>query len=165
MSKTNTFPESTKRVQLALQKAGLAITVRQVQASTRTAEEAATAIGCGVGQIVKSMVFRGCESGRAYLILVSGANQVDENRCSLLLGERIERATPDFVREKTGFAIGGVAPLGHLSQIPTWMDQALLRFETLWAAAGSRAVFSITPRDLAQITFASLIELKSQAQQ
>jgi len=160
MSKANALPETANRVQLALHKAGLTISVRQVKASTRTAEEAAAVIGCDVGQIVKSMVFRGCESGRAYLILASGKNRVNENKCFLLLGERIEQATPVFVREKTGFAIGGVPPLGHSSQIPTWMDQALLRFQTLWASAGSpHVVFSITPKDLAQVTFASLIEL------
>jgi len=160
MSDANKACAVTNRVQLALQKAGLSISVRKMLASTRTAEDAAAAIGCDVGQIVKSMVFRGCESSRAYLILASGTNRVDENKCSALVGERIERATPEFVREKTGFAIGGVAPLGHPSHIPTWMDLTLLRFDTIWAAAGSPyEVFAIQPKALAQVTFASLIEL------
>jgi prolyl-tRNA editing enzyme YbaK/EbsC (Cys-tRNA(Pro) deacylase) len=160
MGDVNSLPNNASRVQLALRDSGLSITVHHVSASTRTAEDAAAVIGCSVGQIVKSLVFRGCDSGRAYLILVSGVNRVDENNCSRLAGETIQRAKPEFVREQTGFAIGGVAPLGHPASLLTWMDEALLHFETVWAAAGSpHAVFPISPKDLARVTLARVIQL------
>ena len=113
MGDQNLLSTSASRVQLALHDLGPPITVRQVSASTRTAEDAAAVIGCAVGQIVKSLVFRGCDTGKACLFLVSGTNHVDEDKCSSSAGEKIERARPEFVREQTGFAIGGVPPLGH----------------------------------------------------
>lgn len=151
---------SANRVQAALEDLGLPITVRQMPASTRTAEDAASAIGCTVGQIVKSLIFRGTLSSRAYLILVSGPNRVNEATFGTLVGEPIQRAKPDFVRESTGFAIGGVPPIGHLEQIPTWLDRALLAHETVWAAAGTpESVFAIDPRQLQQATKAIQVDL------
>ncbi len=105
--------ESAKRVQAALAARGFAFEVREFPAGTRTSAEAAAAIGCAVGQIAKSLVFRARESGRPVLVIASGANRVDETAVGALLGERIGRAEPDFVRAATGFAIGGVPPVGH----------------------------------------------------
>ena len=150
----------SNHVQAALDEFGLTITVRRVSDSTRTAEDAARVIGCAVAQIVKSLVFRGCETGRPYLILVSGTNRVNEHQFSARVEEKIERAKPEFVREQTGFAIGGVPPLGHPAQLSTWMDEELLQFETVWAAAGSpHAVFPISPQDLARVTSAKVIRV------
>lgn len=150
----------SNHVQAALDKVGLTITVRRVSDSTRTAEDAARVIGCAVAQIVKSLVFRGCQTGRPYLILVSGTNRVNEHQFSALVEEKIERAKPEFVREQTGFVIGGVPPLGHPTQLSTWMDEDLLQFETVWAAAGSpHAVFPISPQDLARVTSAKVIRV------
>ncbi|HUN86667.1 MAG TPA: YbaK/EbsC family protein [Terracidiphilus sp.] len=129
-------------------------------ATTRTAQDAASAIGCTVGQIVKSLVFQGIESGKPYLILASGPNRVNEASFGVLAGESIQRAKPDFVRECTGFAIGGVPPLGHSSRLPTWMDEELFVYETVWAAAGTpESVFAIAPKDLASATIATIIRL------
>jgi prolyl-tRNA editing enzyme YbaK/EbsC (Cys-tRNA(Pro) deacylase) len=150
----------SNHVQAALDEFGLSISVSRVSDSTRTAEDAARVIGCAVAQIVKSLVFRGCETGRPYLILVSGTNRVNEHHFSALVEEKIERAKPEFVREQTGFAIGGVPPLGHPTQLSTWMDEDLLQFETVWAAAGSpHAVFPISPPDLARVTSAKVIRV------
>jgi prolyl-tRNA editing enzyme YbaK/EbsC (Cys-tRNA(Pro) deacylase) len=129
-------------------------------ATTRTAHDAASAIGCAVGQIVKSLIFRGCESGKPYLILASGLNRVNEAAFGALVGEVIERAKPDYVRKCTGFTIGGVPPIGHPVQLSTWMDETLLIFETVWAAAGTpESVFAIAPKDLASATMATIIQL------
>lgn len=115
-------------------------------------------MGCAVAQIVKSLVFRGCETGRPYLILVSGTSRVNEHHFSALVEEKIERAKPEFVREQIGFTIGGVPPLGHPTQLSRWMDEDLLQFETVWAAAGSpHAVFPISPQELARATPAKVI--------
>jgi len=160
MADENTLKASAARVQIALEHHGLPVTVRQMPATTRTAQEAASAIGCAPGQIVKSLIFRGSKSGKAYLILASGPNRVNEATFGVLVGESIERAKPDFVRDCTGFSIGGVPPLGHPTRLATWMDEALLSFETVWAAAGTpECVFAITPNELAQATAATFIKL------
>jgi prolyl-tRNA editing enzyme YbaK/EbsC (Cys-tRNA(Pro) deacylase) len=151
---------SATRVQASLENLGLPVSVRQMPATTRTAQDAASAIGCTPGQIVKSLIFRGSESGKAYLILASGPNRVNEAAFGALAGEPIQRAKPDFVRECTGFSIGGVPPIGHPARLSTWMDEALLGFETVWAAAGTpESVFAITPKELAQATMATVIKL------
>ncbi len=130
-------------------------------ASTRTAEEAAAACGCAVGQIVKSLVFQGNRSGRLYLLLVSGANRVDMAKAAAQAGEPLDRADPRLVRERTGFAIGGVAPIGHLGPCPVLMDEDLLAYEVVWAAAGApNAVFSVDPAKLQQATQARVTELR-----
>jgi prolyl-tRNA editing enzyme YbaK/EbsC (Cys-tRNA(Pro) deacylase) len=147
------LPASAARVQAALRAAGSAAEVVEMPDSTRTAEEAAAACGCAVGQIVKSLVFRGAESGRAWLILVSGANRVHERRLGRALGETLERAEADFVRRATGYAIGGVPPVGHAGPMAVVMDAALLAHGTVWAAAGTpRAVFRTTPDELRRLT-------------
>lgn len=160
MGTANFTKPDSNHVQAALDEFRLAIIVRRVSDSTRTAEDAARVIGCAVAQIVKSLVFRGCQTGRPYLILVSGTNRVNEHQFSALVEEKIERAKPEFVREQTGFVIGGVPPLGHPTQLSTWMDEDLLQFETVWAAAGSpHAVFPISPQDLARVTSAKVIRV------
>ena len=130
-------------------------------ASTKTAKEAAEAIGCAVGQIAKSLVFRGRESGRPLLIIVSGTNRVNEPAFAALVGEPIERATPGFVRETTGYAIGGIPPVGLIRPMSVWMDRDLLGYEQIWAAAGTPfAVFSIPPRELQRVSGAALVDVK-----
>lgn len=145
------LPSAAARVRAALVAAGATADIVLLPASARTAQEAAAACGCALGQIVKSLVFRG-EAG-LWLILVAGDNRVNERRLGAVLGDTLQRADPSVVREKTGFAIGGVAPLGHRMAIATVMDEALMRFETVWAAAGTpHAVFAISPTDLLRIT-------------
>jgi len=143
---------SAARVQSALESAGLSLQVRELPASTRTAAEAAAAVGCTVAQIIKSLVFRGTDSGQAVLILASGSNRVDEAKVAAALGEPIQRATPEFVREQTGFAIGGVAPVGHTNPLRTLIDADLFQHTELWAAAGTpHAVFPLTPAELRRL--------------
>lgn len=129
--------ESVRRVVEAAATLGLAVEVRAMAESTRTAEEAARACGCTVDRIVKSLVFRGSVSGRPWLILVSGRNRVDENGMTTRLGESLVRPDAGEVRALTGFAIGGVPPFGHLSPLAVYMDEDLVAHETVWAAAGS----------------------------
>jgi|ERR1017187_1113058 prolyl-tRNA editing enzyme YbaK/EbsC (Cys-tRNA(Pro) deacylase) len=152
---------SATKVQQALRDYGLSATVVEMPASTRTAKEAAQAIGCTVGQIAKSLVFRGTTSGRPRLVIASGTNRVNEKVMAGLIGEPIERATPEFVRETTGYAIGGVPPIGHDHAIPVWIDKDLLAYEQIWAAAGTPfAVFAITPVELQRVTAAVVVDVK-----
>jgi prolyl-tRNA editing enzyme YbaK/EbsC (Cys-tRNA(Pro) deacylase) len=143
------LPPAAHRVETAAVELGLRIEVRLMPESTRTAAEAAKAVGSTVGQIVKSLIFKGKQSGRPYLLLVSGTNRVNENAVAHILGEAIERPDADFVREATGFAIGGIPPLGFPTPLHTWMDEDLLQYETVWAAAGTpNAVFAVDPEAL-----------------
>ncbi|PWC83807.1 prolyl-tRNA synthetase [Azospirillum sp. TSH100] len=144
---------SAARVQALLDDIGLGHRVVEHEGSTRTSEDAATAIGCDVAQIAKSLIFRTRESGRPVLVVASGANRVDEKAVGRLIGEKIERADPEFVRDATGFAIGGVPPIGHAVPPLVLIDDDLLRLETIWAAAGTpNAVFRLTPADLVSMT-------------
>jgi prolyl-tRNA editing enzyme YbaK/EbsC (Cys-tRNA(Pro) deacylase) len=132
---------------------GLPCRVVELPASTRTAQEAADAVGCTVGQIVKSLIFRGAQTDAPLLVLASGANRVNEARLGELAGEPIAKADANFVRAHTGFAIGGVAPLGHPAPLKTFIDADLLQYAEIWAAAGTpKAVFALTPADLAAMT-------------
>jgi prolyl-tRNA editing enzyme YbaK/EbsC (Cys-tRNA(Pro) deacylase) len=154
----STLKPASQRVQDALQAAGLDCQVRHMARTTRSAEEAAAACGCAVGQIVKSLVFRGARSGTPYLLLVSGANRVDEKRVAERLGEPLQRPDAQYVRDTTGFAIGGIPPLGHDRTLATYMDPALLGHAVVWAAAGTPdAVFPVAPADLANATGAVII--------
>ncbi|MCX5495220.1 YbaK/EbsC family protein [Kaistia dalseonensis] len=145
----NELTGSARRVLDAAETFGLSVTVRTMPESTRTAEEAAAACGCSVGEIVKSLVFRGTQTGRPLLLLVSGANRVDEAKVAAAIGEPIERPNAAFVRAATGFAIGGIPPFAHATPLATWLDVDLLAFETVWAAAGTpHAVFSVSPSAL-----------------
>lgn len=151
---------SAQRVQSALKEKGVPLQVIELPSSTRTAVEAAQAVGCQVGQIVKSLIFRTSENNQPILVLASGANRVDESRIGILLSEQVSKADADFVRERSGFAIGGVPPLGHLETMPTFIDQDLLDYDEIWAAAGTpHAVFRLTPDDLIRITSGDVIRI------
>jgi prolyl-tRNA editing enzyme YbaK/EbsC (Cys-tRNA(Pro) deacylase) len=145
---------ATERVQAALAEQGMAVEIRTFPDGTRTAEQAAAAVGVEVGQIVKSLVFVRPGSGRhPLLVLTSGANRVDEGRVGQLVGEPIARAGADEVRTATGFSIGGVPPVGHGLPLDVFVDEDLLRYGVVWAAAGTpHDVFSITPDDLVRVT-------------
>lgn len=152
--------ESARKVQAALQALGLPCQVVELPASTRTAPEAAQAVGCQVGQIVKSLVFRTQTSRRAVLVLVSGSNRVNEDRLAEIVGEVVVKAEAEFVREQSGFAIGGVPPVGHHRPLPTYIDQDLLQYAEVWAAAGTpHAVFKLNPRELPCITGGKVIKV------
>jgi prolyl-tRNA editing enzyme YbaK/EbsC (Cys-tRNA(Pro) deacylase) len=126
--------------------------VLEFEATTRTSEDAAAAIGCEVGHIAKSLIFR-TATGRSVLVVASGVNRVDEAKVCALLGEKIARADADFVRKNTGFSIGGVPPVGHITSPIVLIDQDLARFPAVWAAAGTpNAVFQIAPADLVRLT-------------
>jgi prolyl-tRNA editing enzyme YbaK/EbsC (Cys-tRNA(Pro) deacylase) len=156
-----TLSASAQKVQDALSAFGLNLQVVELPASTRTAPEAAAAAGCQVGQIVKSLVFRGQNSGKAILILASGANRVNEARVSELLGETILKADAEFVRQRTGFAIGGVPPIGHSSRLETLIDTDLLIYSEIWAAAGTpNAIFRLAASDLVRITGGRVVDIK-----
>lgn len=158
---TSPLKASARRVQEVLVAGGFAFEVVEFPESTRTSAEAAAAVGCAVGQIAKSLVFRGSESGQPVLIIASGANRVDPAKAEALLGERIERADAAFVRAATGFAIGGVPPVGHDRPIATLIDEGLLAFEEVWAAAGTpNAVFRLSPEDLCRLTGGRTGDLK-----
>ena len=149
-----------RRVQEAADRLGLTVRVVEMAQSTRTAEEAAAACGCDVAQIIKSLVFRGKDSGKPILLLVSGANRVDQKGVAAAIGEALDRPDAAFVREVTGFAIGGIPPFGHAQPLPTWIDRNLLNFATVWAAAGSpEAVFEVDPRRLAEIIGSTVIDV------
>ena len=151
--------KSLKRVTAALEAAGIATEIREMDASTRTAAEAAAAVGCSLDQIVKSIVFRGEASGHIRLFLTAGGQRICEAKAAALAGEALGRADADLVRAETGFAIGGVAPVGHLSPVPTWLDRRLTEFPQVWAAAGTpRHVFAIAPADLSRIAAAPVAE-------
>jgi prolyl-tRNA editing enzyme YbaK/EbsC (Cys-tRNA(Pro) deacylase) len=151
---------AAQRVQDALRDKGLDTQVRHMPQATRSADEAATACGCSVGQIVKSLVFRGAVSGTPYLLLVSGANRVNQADIAQVIGEALRRPDANDVRDITGFAIGGIPPLGHSTPLATYMDAALLDYALVWAAAGTPdAVFPIAPQRLAAAAGASIISV------
>ena len=148
---------SALRVQAAL---GPDFAVLEFDAGTRTAADAAAAIGCTVAEIAKSLLFRAA-SGRPVLVAASGVNRVDEKKVAALLGEKIGRADADFVRLKTGFAIGGVPPVGHVEPPVALIDADLMAFESIWAAAGTpNAVFRLTPAALVRLTGGQVAEVK-----
>lgn len=145
------LPESARRVLKAAEALGLSVDIRMMAESTRTAEEAARACGTTVDRIVKSLVFRGSESRRPWLLLVSGRNRVDEASLSTRIGETLIRPDAGEVRSITGFAIGGIPPFGHASPVRVYMDEDLLAHDEVWAAAGTpTAVFSVSPQHLKQ---------------
>lgn len=150
---------AAKRVQEIL---GPGFAVVEFDASTKTSADAAAAIGCSVAQIAKSLVFRAGET--PVLVVASGTNRVDEKKVGALLGQKIERADADFVRERTGYAIGGVAPVGHASAPSVLLDADLRQYETIWAAAGTpNAVFRLTPADLERLTGAEFADVAKRA--
>ncbi len=151
---------SAQKVQAVLQTLGFANVVVEHQQTTRTSAEAAQAVGCAVGQIAKSLVFRGKRSGRPVLVIASGANRVDEKKIAGWLGEKVDKPDADFVRARTGFAIGGIPPVGHVEPIPTLIDPDLLQYDFIWAAAGTpNAVFQLTPAELVVMTGGQLVAI------
>jgi prolyl-tRNA editing enzyme YbaK/EbsC (Cys-tRNA(Pro) deacylase) len=149
---------SAERVQQALDAAGIALQVEELSASTRTAQDAASAIGCEVGQIAKSLIFAGAESDEPILIVASGSNRVDVVKTATTIGEPLAKANADFVLQQTGYAIGGVPPVGHSKPIATYIDKDLLQYNVIWAAAGTPwAVFALTPSQLLELTHAKVI--------
>lgn len=152
---------SLDRVQNALEEHGLEVELQSFPDSTRTAEDAARAVGCEVAQIAKSLVFRSAGSLEQLLIVVSGANRVDLGKVGEQLGERLEMADAKSVRERTGFAVGGVPPLGHDDSLKIYLDRDLLGFELIWAAAGRPdTVFAVAPQELLRVTRAQVIDVR-----
>ena len=144
---------AAQRVQDALKALGVTSQVVELPESTRSAAEAAQAIGCRVEQIVKSLVFRGQSTNRPILAVVSGGNRVDEEKLAVLVAEPVAKADAEYVRQRTGYAIGGVPPVGHVESLVCVVDEDLLQYEQIWASAGTpRAVFQLTPADLQRIT-------------
>ena len=152
---------SVKKVQYTLKSLGFSDEIVIFPDSTRTAVEAAQAVGCSLGQIVKSLVFKGAQSHKPVLALVSGANRVNEKQLSSLIGEEIAKADADFVRQHTGFAVGGVPPVGHVERLATFIDEDLMQYDNIWAAAGSpHTVFRLTPGDLQVLTGGEVVTVK-----
>ena len=156
-----TLSPSAQKIQDQLKSLGYDYTVIEHAESTRTAQEAADRAGCELGQIVKSLIFRGKDSGKPILVLTSGANRVDEKRISEHAGEAIGRADADFVRSVTGFAIGGVPPVGHSQNMETYIDEDFLQYPTIWAAAGTpNAIFELNTGDLQKMTGGNVVRVK-----
>ena len=152
---------SAQKIQALLNSLGYNYTVIEHAESTRTAQEAADRAGCELGQIVKSLIFRGKTSGKPILVLTSGVNRVDEKRISGYAGESISRADADFVRTVTGYAIGGVPPIGHNEKMETYLDEDFLQYEMVWAAAGTpNAIFELTIDDLQKMTEGKITQVK-----
>lgn len=158
---TQTLSPSAQKVQDALSQFGLELQVVELAASTRTSQEAADAVGCSVGQIVKSLLFRGRATHTPIFIVASGSNRVNEKTIKNLVGEAIEKPDADYVRQRTGFVIGGVPPVGHAEKLRTFIDEDLYQYDEIWAAAGTpNAVFRLTPSDLQTITNGEVISVK-----
>jgi len=152
---------TAQRTQSLLNDAGIETQVVEFEQPTRTSAEAAAAIGCSVAEIAKSIVFRGKQSGQAIVVIASGDNRVCETKVGALVGEPLGRANADFVREATGYAIGGVAPLGHAQAARLLLDADLQRFETVWAAAGTPfSVFPLSPQQLSTLTDAPWSDIR-----
>jgi prolyl-tRNA editing enzyme YbaK/EbsC (Cys-tRNA(Pro) deacylase) len=147
-------------VQDALAALGLPYQVVESPEPTRTAAEAARLVGCQLGQIAKSLVFKTAQTGRPVLVVTSGANQVNEYRIGMLLREALTKAPAAFVRQVTGFAIGGIPPLAHAQPLETFIDQDLLKFPEIWAAAGTpNALFKLAPADLVKMTGGQVVKV------
>jgi prolyl-tRNA editing enzyme YbaK/EbsC (Cys-tRNA(Pro) deacylase) len=154
---------SAQKVQEALQQLGFANQVIEFAESTRTSAEAAAAVGCSVGQIAKSLVFQGKTSGRALLVIASGSNRVNEKRLAEYAGEKLQKPDAEFVRQQTGFVIGGVPPVGHTQPLSTYIDADLLQYAEIWAAAGHpHAVFPLTPAQLVRMTNGQVADFKQE---
>ncbi|WCN38402.1 YbaK/EbsC family protein [Aneurinibacillus uraniidurans] len=153
--------ESAQKVQNKLIELGYTNTVVELPDSTRTAQEAAEAIGCEVAQIAKSIIFRLKGSDKPLLVVASGINRINEKQLAKQLDDKLGKADADFVRERTGFVIGGVAPVGYSESIMTLIDEDLFQYNVLWAAAGHpKAVFQLTPEELVQMTKGQVVSVK-----
>lgn len=158
---SSNLSKSAERFQNLLNEFGFELNVMELSDSTRTAQEAADAIGCSVSQIAKSLIFKGKISEKPILIIASGTNRVNEKVVKEHIGEKLEKADADFVLEHTGFVIGGITPFGHKNTITTFIDEDLLQYEEIWAAAGTpHAVFKLTPKILVEVTKGNIISVK-----
>jgi prolyl-tRNA editing enzyme YbaK/EbsC (Cys-tRNA(Pro) deacylase) len=156
----DSLSSSAKKVQKALQSLGFGYDVVELPDTTRSAKDAACAIGCSVDQIAKSIVFKAMKSENPVIVIASGSNMVNEKTISGYLSEPVAKADADFVREHTGFSIGGVPPVGHNKKLSTFIDEDLLKYEEIWAAAGTpHAVFRLSPADLVKMTDARVVSI------
>ena len=159
---TEKLPDSAQAVQQALKSKGIDARIVVLPQSARTAKDAAAAVGCQVDQIAKSLIFRRTDTNQPVLVIASGSNRVDEQLVSAYLNAEIVKADADFVRSSTGFAIGGIPPLGHRNPIQTLVDQSLFQHNLVWAAAGTpNAVFSLNPHRLVEITNGQVVAVSS----
>ena len=157
----NVAPGGVERVKQVFRDLGYGYEPVVLPKSAGTSAQAAEALGCDVAQIAKSLVFQGRQSGQPFLVVASGINRVDEKRLARTIGEKVRKPDADFVRESTGFSIGGVPPVGHASYIETIIDEDLLQYDVVWAAAGNpKAVFSLDPKDLASMTGGRVMQVK-----
>ncbi|WP_375690252.1 YbaK/EbsC family protein [Pseudooceanicola sp. LIPI14-2-Ac024] len=153
--------KSKKRVIQALEDAGIAAEIVELK-EAKTAQMAADGVGCALDQIAKSIIFRGEDSGEAVLFLTAGGNRVDDAKASAVAGEPLGKADAALIRAQTGFAIGGVAPVGHLNPIRAYLDPRLMDFDVIWAAAGTpHHVFALKPADLPRLTGAQVADFIS----
>lgn len=151
---------SINRVEQALRAHDQEYQIKQLDESAHTASQAAFALGCDVAQIVKSLVFKTCDSEQAVLALISGDKRLDINKLAAVLNQRLDKANAEYVKSVTGFSIGGVAPVGSISPLPVYMDKTLLKHDRVWAAAGHpKAIFEINPQHLLTITAATALDL------
>ena len=151
---------SAVKVQEVLRSMGVDCEVVELPGSTRTAEEAASAVGCKVEQIAKSLVFQGKTSGKPIMVIASGGHRVNEKKLRALVSEPVRKGDADFVRLHTGFAIGGIPPVGHANPIEIYIDEALLGHDQIWAAAGTpHAVFKLTPSELTRMTGGKTVDV------
>jgi len=158
---SNTLNPSVQKVQEALKALGFLNEVLELQSTTRTSAEAAQAVGCRVEQIAKSIVFQGKQTQKPVLVIAGGTNRVNEKRIAEFILEPLGKADADFVRKTTGFVIGGVPPIGHLEKLEIYIDEDLLKYNEIWAAAGSpNAVFKLTPSDLVKMTGGRVVSIK-----
>lgn len=152
---------SPQKVQEALKTLGFMNQVVELQVTTRTSTDAAQAVGCTVEQIAKSIVFKGKQTQKPILVIASGPNRVNEKKIGELISEPLGKADAEYVRKHTGFVIGGVPPIGHLEKVEIFIDEDLLQYEEIWAAAGSpNAVFKLTPSQLLQMTGGRVVPIK-----
>lgn len=153
--------KSAQFIQHELSKKDISTRVIELSESTRTAQDAAHAIGCSIGQIVKSLIFRTKQTDRPILVLATGPNKVNVKALETYIGESLEKADANFTRDVTGFAIGGIPPIGHKEQIKTFIDEDLFKHEELWAAAGTpHAVFNIRSKDLELLTQGKVVSIQ-----
>ena len=156
-----TLSPSPQRLQDALKALGFTNQVVELQSTTRTSADAAQAVGCRVEQIAKSIVFRAKQTDKPILVIASGPNRVNEKRIEELISQPLGKADADYVRKHTGFVIGGVPPIGHLEKLEIFIDEDLLQYEEIWAAAGSpNAIFRLTPSDLIKMTGGRVVSIK-----
>ncbi len=157
---TQSLKVSAQKVQDCLNQKGYGLSVREFSSSTHTAKEAADSIGCVVGQIAKSLIFRDKDTGRPVLVVASGSNQVDTKKIQSELGIRLSRADADYVREHAGYAIGGIPPIAHKTTLRVVLDEDLKTHKVIWAAAGTpNAVFELSPQTLEELTDGAWIDL------